>query len=239
MPLRIAFDMDGVLANMHAAVDRVAQTLFEDDEGSAKEVPRDDRPSDPAASADAGEALDAAVRLTARQERQLVRRLNGIENFWETLDEIEAGSVAELARLAAARRWEVIFLTKRPATAGDTPQLQTQRWLQRHGFPIPSVFVINGSRGRVASALSLDFVVDDRPENCLDVVLESKARAILVWREKEAELPAKARRLGIAVVSSVAECLDILARVDEIHHKPGMLDRIKRLLGLERESLNV
>ncbi len=28
-----------------------------------------------------------------------------------------------------------------------------------------------------------------RPENCLDVVVDSKARAILVWREEEVLLP--------------------------------------------------
>jgi hypothetical protein len=66
--------------------------------------------------------------------------------------------------------------------------------------------------GRIASALSLDFVIDDRPENCLDVVLESKAKAILIWREQEAELPGKARRLGIGVVSSIAEQVSTSSR---------------------------
>jgi deoxypyrimidine-specific 5' nucleotidase type C protein (NT5C) len=231
MPLRIAFDMDGVLANMNAAVDRVAVSMFEDLEAGANDVAPDQ-------AGDASDELDAnlaRVALTPRQQRQLSRRLSTIENFWDTLEELEAGAVAELGRMAAERRWEVIFLTKRPATAGDTAQVQTQRWLQRHGFSMPSVFVVNGSRGRIASALSLDFVVDDRPESCLDVVLESRAKAILVWREKDAEVPQKARRLGISVVSNLAECLTLLVHVDEIHDKPGMLGRLKRLLGIERE----
>ena len=62
------------------------------------------------------------------------------------------------------------------------------------GFTLPSVFVVQGSRGRIAAALGLDIVVDDRPENCLDVVVDSKARAILVWREDEKLLPSAARR---------------------------------------------
>jgi hypothetical protein len=231
MPLRVAFDMDGVLANMDAAVDRVARTLFDEDD-----VP----PPEPDGAAASPEDILAKelgrVELTGRQQRQLSRRLAKMENFWETLEELEPGLVAAIARTAAERRWDVIFLTKRPATAGDTTQLQTQRWLQRHGFPLPSAFVVFGSRGQVASALSLDFVIDDRPENCLDVVLESKAKAILIWRDKGAEMPAKARRLGISVVSSVAECLDVLVRIDEMQGKPGMLTRIKRLLGLESEK---
>ena len=40
---------------------------------------------------------------------------------------------------------------------------------------MPSVFVMNGSRGKLAAALHLDAVIDDRSENCLDVVVDSKA----------------------------------------------------------------
>jgi hypothetical protein len=247
-PLRIGFDMDGVLADMNAGVDRIAQALFDEvnfgNRGSLPDQPTDDpQGSENGDTGGTGLAADtdlgadvARTHLSARQQRQLSRRINATENFWDSLDELEPGSVARLAALASARRWDIIFLTKRPTTAGDTSQVQTQRWLQRHGFPLPSVFVVNGSRGLIAKALSLDFVIDDRPQGCLDVVLESKARAILVWREKEADVPAKARRLGIAVVPTVAACLDMLVSVDELHQKPGMLTRIKRLLGIEREA---
>ena len=42
-------------------------------------------------------------------------------------------------RAARERRWEVIFLTTRPSTAGELVQLQSQRWLAAHGFQYPSV----------------------------------------------------------------------------------------------------
>src|SRR5580692_4061695 len=137
----------------------------------------------------------APLQMTARQGRRLWRHIDSIDGFWESLKEIEPGAVARLAALTAKRRWEVIFLTKRPPTAGATAQVQSQRWLEARGFSLPSVFVVHGSRGRVADSLGLDVVVDDRPENCLDVVLDSRARAILVWREDESELPAKVKRL--------------------------------------------
>ncbi len=127
----------------------------------------------------------ATMEMTERQERRLWRHVESIDGFWETLKEIEPGTVARLAALASDRRWELIFLTKRPESAGATAQVQTQRWLQAHGFSLPSVFVVQGSRGRVADAFNLDFVVDDRPENCLDVVIDSTTRALLVWREDE------------------------------------------------------
>jgi hypothetical protein len=145
--------------------------------------------------------------------------------------------IQRLATLAIDRRWEIIFLTKRPETAGATAQIQSQHWLQSKGFTLPSVFVVQGSRGRIAAALGLDIVIDDRPENCLDVVVDSKARAILVWREDQAQLPAAAQRLGIGVVTSVADCLDILTQVDAAtRDEPGVMTRVMRLLGLKEPA---
>jgi hypothetical protein len=154
------------------------------------------------------------VPMTSRQQRNLWRHVKAIDNFWETLEECEPGMVARLAVLAAERRWEIIFLTTRPASAGDPAQVQTQRWLASKGFALPSVFVVARSRGRIAVSLGLDIVVDDRPEGCLDVVVESKARAILVWRADQMLVPGGARRLGIGVVATVSQCLDALADLE-------------------------
>jgi hypothetical protein len=249
VPLRIAFDLDGVLADMDGELVRQAEIVF----GEAMTRRLQDVPAVPAA---AGEASDATLinagakdepqeavpdapglaklQMTARQQRRLWQHVRTIENFWGTLAPLEPGVIARLATLAGDRRWEVIFLTKRPACAGPTSQVQTQRWLEASGFPLPSVYVVQGSRGRIAASLDLDFVVDDRPENCLDVVVDSTARAILVWRDDERQLPAAAKRLGIGVVRSVDECLDILTQIDAPPaEKPGVADRVKRLLGLK------
>jgi hypothetical protein len=206
MALRIAVDLDGVLADMAGELARQAGVLF-------------------------GETGER--HLNSREQRRLWRHAETIENFWETLPEHEPGAVKRLATLASERRWEIIFLTTRPAAAGATSQVQTQRWLVSKGFPLPSVYVVQGSRGRIASALDLDFVVDDRPDNCLDVVVDSKARALLVWRDAERDLPATARRVGIGIVKSVRECLDILSEVDTPSAEPaGFVERVKKLLGL-------
>lgn len=145
--------------------------------------------------------------------------------------------IQRLAALATERRWEIIFLTRRPESAGATSQLQTQRWLESKGFKLPSVFVVQGSRGRIAAALGLDVVIDDRPENCLDVVVDSTARAILVWRDDEKLLPVAATRLGIGVVKTVGECLDILMQIDSpAPEQPGVVGRVMRLLGLKEAA---
>jgi len=234
MTLRIAFDLDGVLADMGAALKREERRLFGSPlpDGTAKDG------SDESSAARAGETDDQVVAelkkhgLTGRQQRQLWQFVAGIEDFWETLVEIEPGAVSALAQVAASRRWELMFLTKRPATAGATAQLQTQRWLKRHGLPFPSVFVVDRSRGKIADALGLDVVVDDLPENCVDVLSDSKAKAILVWRGTSDAIPASARRLGIGVTASVAECLEILAAMDDDTRRATMMDRVKWVFGL-------
>ena len=257
MPLRIAFDLDGVLADMEAELLRQSKVLFGErvitqlqqqatPEARARRAaaaascrPPTPTPSDPPGSETAADSASPPMKLqlTARQVSRLWRHIATIEDFWESLTEIEPGVVARLSTLAVDRRWEVIFLTKRPETAGATAQVQTQRWLESKGFTLPSVFVVQGSRGRIAASLGLDFVIDDRPENCLDVVTDSKARAILVWREDEKLLPAAARRLGIGTVKSVDECLDILTEVDAPpHERPGVVDRVMRLLGLKEPA---
>ena len=156
-------------------------------------------------------------------------------DFWEGLDEIEAGAIARLAAFADEQRWEVLFITSRPRSAGRTVQRQSQRWLERCGFPLPSVYVVHGSRGRIAAALNLDVVFDDRPENCLDVVLELKAGGVLVWRGEAHTVPSSAKRLGIAVVPTVAACLDALLEADQSGQERGFLDRLRGLLGLRTQ----
>jgi hypothetical protein len=259
VPLRIGFDLDGVLADMESELVRQAEILFGDTMTRRLEAPAAAPDQTTAAAPTGGIAPEAGgtsaepppeaafdnippllkLNMTARQQRKLWRHVETIENFWETLNEHEPGLIQRLAAVATERRWEIIFVTKRPQTAGATAQLQTQRWLRSKGFALPSVFVVQGSRGRIAAALDLDIVVDDRPENCLDVVVDSKARAILVWREDEKHVPPGTRRLGIGVVKTTAECLDILIDVDTGpagSDRPGVLSRMRRLFGFKEPT---
>jgi hypothetical protein len=229
--MRLGFDLDGTVADLQGALAREASRLFSDiDPGS---LPRSAAPLGPDEGQEERGPLPAH-ELSARQQRELWRAVCACENFWETLDEIEPGALARLAGLVGARRWELIFLTSRPETRGDAAQVQSHRWLASHGFPAPSVFVVAGSRGKIAAALELDIVVDDRPENCLDVAIDSTARPILVWRGDRDKVPASARQLGIGSVGSVSEVLDILDSLHQVEpDRVSMVEQLKRLLGLK------
>jgi beta-phosphoglucomutase-like phosphatase (HAD superfamily) len=230
--VRISFDMDGVLADMDATLARIAEQEFS---VTAKSAPAQAEP-DADASPQAGEApppYDTALlnALTARQQARLWQRVRDTRNFWEKLDECEPGIVRRLQKLAHELRWDVLFVTQRPGTAGRTQQLQSQHWLRRHGFEYPAVYTTIGSRGAIAAALTLDAHIDDRLQHCMEVDTESKAWPILVWREAESfdRISAGAARLGIAVVRTVGEALDKVEQADRASSQPGQASLLERL----------
>jgi hypothetical protein len=231
--VRLGFDLDGVLADLHSSFTRAAVELFPALDPTSL-TSGDIVASQPAADGEDPAKTDEPrpLALSRRQMDAVWAKLSSTQNYWETLGEHEPGAIERLATLTDERGWEVIFITSRPSSEGRTVQRQSQRWLQRYGFPMPSVFVVHGSRGRVAEALALDLVIDDRPENCLDVVLESKAGAVLVWRGSRAGVPGSAKRLGIGVVSSVAECLDHILAAERSESDGTFVSRLKKLLGL-------
>lgn len=240
MPLRVAFDLDGTVADMFFALRREATKLFGEDivraapatstapqEAGSEQAPQ----AKPEDEQTANQTLQE-LHLTARQQNQLWDHVKKIDNFWTTLPELEPGIISRIAKAAADRRWEVLFLTTRPPTAGELVQLQSQRWLEAHGFQYPSVFVVQRSRGRIADALHLDAFVDDRPENCLDIAVESKAKVILVWHGDLNDVPAGAKRLGIRPVNTITEALVLLEQLDDIRNERGLMKSIKRAIGV-------
>jgi beta-phosphoglucomutase-like phosphatase (HAD superfamily) len=232
MALRIAFDLDGTIADMHTVLHKEAERLFgpEVPASAADEQQKAETATDD--DSDSKKAI-AELHLTVRQQMQLWEHVKTIENFWDTLPELEPGIVARISDTAHRRRWDVIFLTTRPVVAGDTVQLQSQRWLKAKGFSLPSVFVVQRSRGRIADALQLDAVVDDRPENCVDVAVESKAKPILIWSADPKLVPLAAKRLGVRVASTISEAVEILEMLDDVKKESPVVRSIKKLFGKE------
>ncbi|MEZ5291302.1 MAG: hypothetical protein R2745_09480 [Vicinamibacterales bacterium] len=225
MGLRVAIDLDGTIADLSRAMHRIATKKFQKLQKREADVENGG-----AADAQSERPTLTDLDLTPSDLDRLWNHVLKTRDFWTTLEETDAGIVKRIADLAEDRRWDVLFITTRPASAGRTTQVQSQEWLASKGFRHPSVYVVRGSRGRVATALDLDAVVDDRPENCLDVAAESPAKAILVWPGPLDGLGPGVGRHGVVVRRSIGEALDELVEMDR-ERRGGVVRSIKRMLG--------
>ena len=207
MSLRVGFDVDGVLANFNKR--------FRETAAAMQRTVNDD-----------GSEQDAAP-LTADTMKRVWDHIGRTAQWWLQLDPYEPEQIQRLYRTSRERRWEIYFMTTRPASAGEATQFQTQWWLEAHGFPLPAVLTIPGSRGDASNALKLDIAVDDRLTNCVDIIAASRAKAILLQRRDDATVRDQALARGIGVVDTLAAALDAIEQFEHARHTaPGRLSRL-------------
>jgi hypothetical protein len=241
IPLRIAFDMDGTLADLSSAYAEIEDGLF------GPELAEHGRPAPEAREAEQHVEADAPAAATIGDNRRLPERrslrgssqhrdrvwraIEETSNFWTTLKPLENGAVARLYQLTCEHNWEVFFITQRPATAGATVQWQTHKWLVEQGFTTPSVIPLSGSRGKCAAALQLDYLIDDRPQNCVDVLSDSSTRAILLVDADDPLAESSARRLGIGTARNIHDVLDVLVQATAARANPSLFEKLRKLVG--------
>jgi hypothetical protein len=235
VPLRIGFDMDGVLADFASAYRQYEARLFgEVDIPSGGGDPEDEAIEEAEANADpvrgSGQRIAHPSELRRRHDA-VWQAIERTPDFWTTLKPLESGAVRRIHTLMLRHKWEVFFITQRPWTEGDTVQRQTQRWLVNEGFDLPSVLVIPGSRGAAAGALRLDYHVDDSPRNCIDVKSASGAKPLLIVDPADEVAALSARKLGIGTAESISQCLDILDQATLARTQPTLLHRLATLVG--------
>ena len=217
MSLRIGLDVDGVLADFRTAFHRAAVHCLRHDIRDVEDL----KSTDALADQDVKRVWDHISRTT---------------NWWMDLQPYEQDQIARLYDLTRAATWEVFFLTKRPGSAGDSVQFQTQWWLERQGFYLPSVVTVPGSRGELANALRLDIVVDDLVLNCIEVVSASPSKAILMLRDANDTARRHATDRGIGVVEDLAEALGVLEQVHDL--LPRNRGRLMRLADWFKPKIN-
>jgi len=251
--LRIAFDMDGTIADLSTAFHAIEDRLFgpyeaehsqpqpEAREEEQEAEQRAAQESGGTSSISSGGQTDPAAQAREKlAQARAMRRHNDIiwhaiestPDFWTTLAPMEEGVIARLWEAARKNRWEVFFITQRPATAGESVQFQTQRWLVKQGFELPSVIPLSGSRGKAIQSLKIDFLVDDTPKNCVDAISDSGARAILLTRGIDEFTENGAKRLGIVTVKTAADAIDVLEQATIAKVNPTFFARFLQKMGI-------
>lgn len=227
MSLRIGIDLDGTLADLSSIYHEYEETMF----GASTDEPAEDAGDEPAQVTD--KAKLKAAMLASKQRENVWRAIRQTPNFWTQLKPLEPDAVRELYAATLSRDWEVFFITQRPRTAGASVQAQTQRWLIEQGFNTPAVLTLSGSRGKAAHALDLDFLIDDLPKNCVEVISDSRCRPILILRTPDPRAELTAKRMDIGVVHSVREAIELLKQPLEMPRE-SMVAQVLRKLGLSR-----
>lgn len=94
-----------------------------------------------------------------------------------------------LSKLAEYDQADVYFITNRMGVAAKA---QTEMWLSARGVDSPTV-LLSVDKGGMAKALALDFYVDDKNENCVDVVVTSpKTKTYMIaqpWNAEQLNVP--------------------------------------------------
>lgn len=207
--MKIGIDMDGVLADFNTAF----IALIKDTTGVELPPPSDSYPSVWNYHREPG-------GITEEQDKALWTHIM-YSPFWLTLRPLKGAEVAldELNR-RAGRGDEVYFITTRP---GRDAKALTEGWLQWYGMENPTV-LISGDKGSVAKGLGLNVFIDDKPENCNEVLDETTVwepigglqDCCLIYHPNyrtrvfvmDAPYNRQLDRDGITRISSVLEALD-------------------------------
>ena len=201
MSLRIGFDMDGVVADFATAFQDVEMRLFGPAEpGQAPDQPEEEE-----------ERHERQLAETRRRRDQSGDEIRKTPDFWTTLKPLGNGSVSRIHALMLAHRWEVFFITQRPATVGETVQRQTQRWLVGAGLRssqrAPDRRLARDRRRVIPAGLSRRRHAFSTASTSLPTRMP---RRFSCRRTPGRSAIVGARKMGIAAASDIEQALDIL-----------------------------
>jgi hypothetical protein len=218
MALRIGIDVDGVIADFRTAFHAAAVRCLRRDVADSDD-------------------LESVGPLSPEDVRRVWDHVARTQNWWMDVAPYEPDQIARLYSLTRAAGWEVFFMTKRPPSAGDSVQFQTQWWIERFGFYLPAVLTVPGSRGDIANGLRLDIIIDDQVINCIEVISAAPAKALLMLRSADPLAREHASNRGIGVVSTLSEAITVLERLqDVLPQKRGRLMRLSEWFSPAEET---
>jgi hypothetical protein len=133
---------------------------------------------------------------------------NDALNFWENEREIIPGITKKLYEVSRSCNW--YFCTTRDDTNSGTAKKQTEHFLEKHGFPFPTV-TVSDRKGEFCYAVRANYFLDDNFKNCKNVREKSPdTKVFFLLLPSQAEYQAEAVLLGMNVVFDVEEFIAVL-----------------------------
>lgn len=149
--MRIGIDLDDVLVDFISEYIRISNSMY----------------GVPALDAQPIDWEWSNFPLTKEQHGKIWDKIKNTRNFWLNLD--RAKGVTSQNMRALAKLHDLVFITARVPSKGFSVQQQSAAWLSLNlGLKYPTV-IEESNKGPIAAALHLDYFVDDRPKNCLEI----------------------------------------------------------------------
>lgn len=175
--VRIGLDCDGVLCDFNSAYIQ----LIKEELGVDLPPVSDTYPNKWDYLRDAG--------VTRELESTLWEKIKVSRSFWYRLNHFE-GTVKFLHEVTNTFGPENIwFITAR---VGDTAQKQTEMWVRQYGARNPQV-IVSKEKGKHCVDLSITHYIDDKNENCAEVVAISPNTKVYMlarpWNQQQEGIP--------------------------------------------------
>lgn len=149
--MRVGVDIDGVLGDFTGSFFEISRRLFGKPEVGV--LPHD---------------WNMSGILTKEEVSKSWDAIKNTRNFWLNLSREKGVTSQNLRRMAKTN--DLIFITARTQTKGYSVQQQSAAWLAlEFALKWPTV-IEESNKGPLAAALHLDYFIDDRPENCLEIL---------------------------------------------------------------------
>ncbi len=150
--IKIGVDIDGVLSDFTTAARAVCKRLF------------NGKPDD--SIIQTGWGFDS-LGLSKDEENLMWRTIDTIPNWW--LSHTKLPDTNMLQQLCEDRNHRVVFITNRKDGTGWKVDEQSACWIMENFFLRHANVVISDDKGPVAKGLGLNFYIDDRPKNVIEV----------------------------------------------------------------------
>lgn len=107
--------------------------------------------------------------ITREEDKVVWEYISKSQNFWTALTVLNKYSFIHMTKsLQDLQNVNVYFITARAQTRGLSVAKQSVLWLNQHGWRNPQV-IVTKLKGDFARILELDYFIDDKGENVVDV----------------------------------------------------------------------